>query len=102
MGPETTAIFIRTAGALALILACILVVLFGIRHWGARLQGGKDNLIEVVSTRMILPRKHLCVVRVGNRLLLLGASENALALLSVLDTERPETEIGDHAKTKCV
>lgn len=82
---ETTGMIIRMIGALALILGILMLVLYGMRRWGERLHGGKGEPIQIIATRMILPKKHLCLVRVGGRTLILGTADNSISLLGTLD-----------------
>ncbi len=88
---DTTGMIIRMIGALAIILGLLSIALYGMRRWGAKLQGDRSDLIQVISTRMILPRKHVSVVRVGKKHLVIGTSENSMTLLATMD---PETEPG--------
>jgi flagellar biosynthetic protein FliO len=82
---ETTGMVIRMIGALALILGILMLVFYGVRRWGERFHGGKDDPIQIIATRMILPKKHLCLVRVGGMTLVLGAADNSISLLGTLN-----------------
>ncbi|HID97173.1 MAG TPA: hypothetical protein EYP57_03155 [Thermodesulfobacteriaceae bacterium] len=83
---ETTGMIIRMIGALAAILGLLMLTLYGIRRWGRKLQGDENDMIQVLGSKMLLPRKHICLVRVGEQTLIIGASENGMNLLGTLDT----------------
>ncbi len=84
---EVTGLIIRTIGALAMILGLILVMLYGLRKWGKRIQGEGLDMIQVLSTRMILPKKYISLVKVPGRILIVGSSEQAMVLLGSLSED---------------
>ena len=83
METEGLNILIRTAGALALILGMLLAILYFLRHWGKTLDrhGDRENLIRVLATRMVLPKKYVSVIRIGPKTLVVGISEHDISLL---------------------
>ena len=92
---ETAGLIIRMLGALAIILGLLISAQYALRIWTKRLHGNKKDLIEVMATRMILPKKYLCIVRVEEKTLIIGASENAMSLLGTLETDRFKTVFED-------
>lgn len=84
--------WIRTAASLGGVVALILFLGWGYR-WlaGASgalplgLRGRQANMIEVLSKTSIAPRQTLCLVRVGTRLVLVGATHDSLRALDVVD-----------------
>ncbi len=82
---DTTQILTRMIGALAIILGLILILFYLLKIMGRRFQRPESNLVEVICTRMILPKRYLMVVRVGSRHLLLGATDQEIRLLGKLD-----------------
>lgn len=54
-------------------------------------RGGKSlQNIKVLSNQMIMPKKFLSVVRVKDKLLILGISENNINLLKEIDAEESD------------
>jgi flagellar protein FliO/FliZ len=53
--------------------------------------------ISVVSTKMILPKKYLSVVKVNDKFLVLGVSENSINLVKEMDDETagPEESVSE-------
>jgi len=61
-------------------------------------RGGKSlQNIKVLSNQMIMPKKFLSVVRVKDKLLILGLSENNISLLKEIDAE--ESDMMDETHT---
>jgi len=91
-GTQQAGSWLRTTGALAGVVA--LIVLLG---WGYRTvtgQGGglrnplrpsHAGLIEVVSRATLAPRQSVCLVRVGPRLVLVGMSQDSVRALDVIE-----------------
>ncbi|MFA7288192.1 MAG: flagellar biosynthetic protein FliO [Melioribacteraceae bacterium] len=73
------------SGMLPLIL--LIALLFGalilVKRYSFSMNGKKSKLlkIEVVNNQLILPKKYLSVVKVEDKILLLGVSENNITLL---------------------
>lgn len=82
-----SAIYIKLAGAMALVLGLLLLLSCGLKKWGHAIQGKGKGLIEVIETRMILPRCHICLVRVGHRVMILASSEKGIEYLGDFDGE---------------
>ncbi len=81
-----TGIYIRMIGALALVLGLLLLLFYCLKKWGSVIQSSGKGLIEVIETRMILPRRHICVVRVGERTLVLASSEKGFDYIGDIET----------------
>lgn len=86
---------IRMLGALAVILGLLICVQYALRVWTKKIHGSGKNLIEIITTKMILPKKYICIVRIGDQTLIIGASENAMALLGELEADRFKTVLED-------
>ncbi len=82
---EATGLIIRTIGALAMIIGLILAMLYGLRRWGKGIQGEGVDMIQVLSTRMILPKRYISLIKVPGRILIVGSCEQAMVLLGSLD-----------------
>lgn len=72
-------------------LVLILVLLFGVlilvRKYSFSLNGKKLRSVnvDVIYNQLILPKKYLSLIRVQDKLLVLGISENNITLLKELD-----------------
>ena len=74
---------------LLFIVGLLYGVLVFVRKYGINAKGKKSGYvsIDVISSQMIMPKKFISVVRVEDRLLVLGISEQSITLLKEL--ERP-------------
>jgi len=72
---------------LILIFGMLFGVLLLIKKYSFSLGGKKSSLmnVNVVFNQMILPKKYLSVVRVQDKLFVLGICENNITLLKELD-----------------
>lgn len=71
---------------LALVIGALVAVVVGARALGRRGRGaGRGGWMEVLARLPLEPRRSLYVVRVAERTLVLGASEQGLTLLRELD-----------------
>lgn len=95
---ETAGLVIKTIGALGIVLGLMIAALYGIKLWDKRLKGGKKDPIEVLATKMIIPKKYLCIVRVMDKTLIIGTSENAMNLLGTLESENFNAVLEDKLK----
>ncbi len=89
---ENAQLLIRVIGALALIIGLLLLALYGLRRWGSKFQGKGSDLIEVKSVKMLLPKKYLVVVRVGEKNLILGATDHHITLLGSIEEKESARE----------
>lgn len=81
---------VRVIGAFVLVLGLLMLGAALLRRLAPRISGGGANPIQVLATRAILPRKHLCLVRIGDKTLIIGAAEGSLNLLGTLEGDLPE------------
>lgn len=85
-------------------LILIVVLLYGalyfIRKKGFRLKPVSSNKygIEVISTQPIMPRKHLSLIKVRDKVLVVGLTENSISLLKEIDYD-DEFESAEIVKT---
>ncbi|PKL83968.1 MAG: hypothetical protein CVV24_02320 [Ignavibacteriae bacterium HGW-Ignavibacteriae-3] len=72
---------------LVLILGLLFGVLILVRKYSFSLGGKKmhSKNVDVLYNQLILPKKYLSLVRVQDKLLVLGISENSITLLKELD-----------------
>ncbi|HOI28418.1 MAG TPA: flagellar biosynthetic protein FliO [Melioribacteraceae bacterium] len=78
---------VNTILPLLLILGLLFLALIMIRKYSFSINRNKSNLlkIEVMNNHLILPKKYLSVVRVEDKLLLLGISEGNISLIKEYD-----------------
>lgn len=78
---------IKTLLPLVLILGLLFFALIMVRKYSFSINGKKSKLlkIEVLNNHLIMPKKYLSVVRVQDKILLLGISENNITLLKEYD-----------------
>ena len=72
---------------LLLILGLLFGVLILVRKFSFTMNGKKSQMfkLDVISNQLILPKKYLSVVRVRDKVLILGISENNITLLKELE-----------------
>ncbi len=75
---------VRMVGALVIILGLMALVAWYLRRYAPGFRGGDASLIEVRASRMVAPKHYVSVVRVGERELVLGLSEQGMTLLTEL------------------
>jgi flagellar protein FliO/FliZ len=75
---------------LIIVVALLYGVLVFVRKYGYNLRGKEYTAIDikVVSTKMIMPKKYVSVIKVDDKLLVVGVTDNSINLLKELeDTE---------------
>lgn len=84
----------RTLGALVLVVALILALRWLLRR-GARLRsaGSAAQVIEVLSRTGVSARQSLLLVRVGRRLLVVGAAPESMTTLAQIDDPAQVAEL---------
>lgn len=91
---------------LVAIIGMLYGVLVFIRKYGITLKGNKTGNIpiNVLSSQMIMPKKFISVVKVADKLLILGVSEGSITLLKELDQpiENADTFIPGNVKNNFV
>jgi flagellar biogenesis protein FliO len=89
-GIGTTPWLFNTLTALGAVIGIIFLVKAGHKKWaqrGGRILAGSGGppVVEVLGRTIIAPRSHLVLVRLGQRILVLGDSPNGLRTLAELD-----------------
>lgn len=70
---------IRVLGALGLVLACLFLVVYGLKRSGTLSRvNGASNLIEVVARRPLQPKCQLMVIKVQEHYFLIGTSPQGI------------------------
>lgn len=72
---------------LLLIVGLLYAVLIFVKKYGVSIKGNKAGSIpvSVLSSHMIMPKKFVSIVKVQDKLLVLGISEQSITLLKELD-----------------
>ena len=72
---------------LIVIIGLLYGVLLFIKKYGITFKGNKAGSvpISVLSSQMIMPKKFISVVKVADKLLILGVSDGSITLLKELD-----------------
>jgi flagellar biosynthetic protein FliO len=96
---DTTSLIIRMAGALALILGLMFLIVFFLKKWGAITSRSSAGYIQVVENRPLLPRRHVSLIKVAGSYFLIGSTERGMSLLGRMekkDMERFDRLIQEH------
>ncbi len=75
----TAQMFAKTA----LVLGLMFLALAGLKRW--QVSGAQTRQLAIVETLRLSPRQALHLVRVGERVLLVGASDTQVSLLTEMD-----------------
>ena len=88
---------------LVVIIGLLYGVLLLIKKYGISFKSGKTGLIpiSVLSSQMIMPKKFISIVKVDNKLLVLGVSDNSITLLKELESleKNDKVQVNDDNKT---
>ncbi len=85
--------WLRTLGALAVVAGLILAVRWFLRRWGASGPAGQAGPMEVLARASVAPRQQLLLVRLGKRLVLIGASGGAMTTLAEVSDQAEVDEL---------
>jgi flagellar biogenesis protein FliO len=94
----------RTIVALAVVLLIILGLRLVLKKFARPVAGPRGGAVEVLSRTSLQPRHHLLLVRLGRRLLLVGAGPAGFSTLAEVNdpeevAELSEAAMGDDAKS---
>ncbi len=91
-GAATVSI-IKMLAALVVVIGCIYLAIYLLKKlMGRRYTGNrKDHLLEILETAYIDPKKSLSLVRVADRSVLIGVTDNQISMLTELDSEKTQT-----------
>lgn len=79
---------------LVLIIGLLYAAMLFLKRYSFRGKGKDAGIlnIRVLSNKMIMPKKFISVVRVEDKLFLLGLSENSITLLKEIDSPVDKTD----------
>ena len=83
---------------LILIIGLLYGVLFFIRKYGISIKGKGSSLvnIKVLSSQLLMPKKYISVVKVEDKILVLGVSEHSISLLKEMDAKEEESNVNNY------
>lgn len=87
---DTASLIIRMAGALALILGLMFLIVFFLKKWGGIARGSSARYIQVVENRPLLPKRHVSLIKVAGSYFLIGSTEQNMSLLGRMEKEDME------------
>ena len=72
---------------LLLVIILLYSVLYLVKKYGLRFSPQKFQIggIKVISTQQIMPKKYISLIKVEDRLLIVGVSDNSFSLLKEID-----------------
>jgi flagellar biosynthetic protein FliO len=80
--PSNTEMTLDMLAKLLLVLGLFYAAVYGAKRWRKLLPGGQTRHITVLESTPLSPRQALHLVRVGEQVLLVGATDQGLSLLS--------------------
>ncbi len=90
-GFETSAMpsLLKVGGALAVVILAIYLGLFILkRMMGKKYSGNKkNNILEVLETTYIGPKKSISIIRVAGKSVLVASTENQISMLTEMDSD---------------
>ena len=84
---DTTALLIKMTGALALILGIMFLIVSFLRRLGRLDPRNSTSYIEVIENRILLPKRHLSLVRIAGSYFLIGSTEQEISLLGSISED---------------
>lgn len=104
---SATSSILKMVSALVVVVICIYGAIFALKKlMGRKITGrsGSEGILEVLETAHLGPKKMVSVVRIADRSVLIGVTDNQISLLSELDevrtaqiTTAPEQEIASRS-----
>jgi flagellar protein FliO/FliZ len=92
---EAAVSLIKMLVALAVVIVCIYVGVFLLKKLMVKHRNGRsgNSLLEVIETAHLDPKKSLSLVRVADKAVLIGVTENQISVLTELDAVRTQAMI---------
>ncbi len=92
--PESgfTGAMVKMISALAVVVICVYVGLYLLKRLTGKRSGAalKNDVLEVLQTTHLGPRKTISLVKVGNRSVLVGVTEQQISTITELDSQETE------------
>jgi len=89
---SATLSIIKMLAALAVVIGCIYLAIYLLKKLMARRQqaGSADRILQILETAWIDPKKSLSLVRVADKAVLIGVTDNQISVLTELDPEKTQ------------
>jgi flagellar biogenesis protein FliO len=97
-GPSVSPGWLRTGLSLGGVVALIVVLAYLSRKIPLVYRGRRPGVIEVISRTQLSAKQSLCLVRVGPRMVLIGASGDRLSRLDVIEDPELTAQIAGLAR----
>jgi len=89
---------IRMICALIVVICCIYAGIFLLkRSMGKKYAGGGNSILEVLETTCVAPKKTISLVKVMDKSVLVGVTENGISMLTELDSDQTEKVLASQA-----
>jgi flagellar biosynthetic protein FliO len=81
---------LKMLAALAVVIALIYLAIYLLKKFmgRGRVGGGKARVLEILETAYIDPKKSLSLVRVADKSVLIGVTDNQISMLTELDAQK--------------
>ena len=90
---------LRTAVSFTVVLILLILAVYGIRWLQQRTRAGMSSQpLGIMGTLSLGPKKSIHLVRVMDRIILIGAADGSLSLLSELSKEETDSLLKSNAK----
>jgi flagellar biosynthetic protein FliO len=82
---------LKLAGSLALVVALLLLCLYGLKRWGRVMtrKPAAQGLLEVAARHSFGPKHHLMLMKVQQQFVLIGVSPQGMHFLTTLPGLEP-------------
>ncbi len=88
---------LKTFLPLILLVGLLYGILYYVRKSGLRISGKSKSpfSINILNTQMIMPKKYISVIKVKDKLLVLGISDQSISVLKEFDDDNIEMNISE-------
>ena len=81
-----SATLFKTLGSLVIVIGLMLLLLYFIRKAGLAKTGIQQNqLINIIDSRMVAPKKQVAVLKIGDEYIVVGITEQNINLLTTIE-----------------
>lgn len=97
--PDLWAAGLKMAATLAILIGGLLLALYLVRRLSASKSGlfGGQELIRVIGTRSLAPKKYIALIEVGGSVLTLGVTNESISCLDKVEAEAFRAGLGNPA-----
>ncbi len=93
---------LKMIAALAVVVGCIYLAVYLLKRLMGRQRGGgrKAHVLEILETAYIDPKKSVSLVRVADKSVLIGVTDNQISMLTELDAQKTLSLFGSNPGTE--